>query len=194
MPNVCLYPDKDTSIDRAKPTTNYGGDNWDWVTAAYISGVKSQNYRALMHWTIPPEISSAEVYKAILCLGGLDAFAAAEAKVYRITQPAWTEMGATWNKYDGVTNWATMGGDYDAAMYVTFTFPAAWKDWFEIDITTLVMDAITNRGRSLDLLFRLSNEDPGSNIQFSWWSREIISPWTPFLNIVRPPFGLPMEV
>jgi hypothetical protein len=76
--------------------------------------------------------------------------------------------------------------------------PAANVNWFEIDITAMVTDAITNHSRSLDLIFILDDENPLTSIQFRWRSKDQAATldWhlRPFLNIVRPPFGLPMQV
>ena len=201
MPNVCLLPDKDCSINRPSPNAAYNATLL-YMDALYLSGVKTQQYRTLMHWTIPAEVNAAEVYKAILCLGNMAVpFGSAAAHIYRVIQEGWTEAAATWNKYDGVNVWGTAGcdldgTDYDSTEFTAVTMPANHTRWFEVDITAMVTDAITNHSRSLNLIFRLDDENPGTSIQFYWKSKDnAIDTWTrPYLNIVRPPFGMPVEV
>ena len=200
MPNVCVLPDKDCCFNRNAVDTNYNADLL-WMDCLYVSGSKTQQMRTLMHWTIPAEVNAGEFYKAFVCLFNVAApFGSAAAHIFRITQAAWTEAGATWNKYDGVNAWVAAGGDYDGEgthPHVDVTMPAAIvAGWFEIEVTDMVTDAITNHSRSLDLMFILDNENPASSIQFYWWNKD--QPGSPerrpYLNIIRPPFGLPMQV
>ena len=199
MPNVCVLPDKDCSVNRNASTTNYNGTLL-WMDCLYVSGSKTQQMRSLMHWTIPAEVNAGEFYKAFVCLWNATApWGSAAASIYRITQAAWTEAGATWDKYDGVNAWVAAGGDYDsggAHPHVHVTMPAVTVQSYEIEITDMVTDAITNHSRSLDLMFVLDDENPAASIQFYWQSKDnAASPERrPYLNIIRPPFGLPMEV
>lgn len=46
-------------------------------------------------------------------------------KIVRCTRPGqWTENGVTWNKYDGVTSWTAIGGDFDTSAPV----PVAYQE------------------------------------------------------------------
>ena len=200
MPNVCVYPTKDCCINRNATGTNYNG-SYLWMDCLYVGSppAKTQQMRALMQFTIPAEVNAGEFYKGILCFGDMiSAYGSATARAYRVTQAGWLESEATWNSYKVGSAWAAAGGDYDATEYAAVTMPAANVNWFEIDITAMVTDAITNHSRSLDLIFILDDENPLTSIQFRWRSKDQAATldWhlRPFLNIVRPPFGLPMQV
>jgi len=201
MPNVCVYPDKDCSIDRLRPTTVFN-DDFLYMDCLMVSGTKTQQERTLMHWTIPAEVNAGEFYKAFVCLGQMAVpFGSAAAHIFRITQAAWVEAETSWDHYVGTTHWAAAGGDYDSAgdhPHVDVTMPAAYvPGWFEIEVTDMVTDAITNHSRSLDLMFILDVENPATSIQFYWRSKDQIAAYSetrPYLNIIRPPFGLPMQV
>src|SRR5262249_4200212 len=80
----------------------------------------------------------------------------------RVTQPGWTETGATWNRYDGITPWTTPGGDVDATSGIAFTPPQAPGSFAFPDLTPLCADAIAARGGQLDLLVRQDSEAPGT--------------------------------
>ena len=43
-------------------------------------------------------------------------------QIYRLTQ-IWTELGVTWNKYDGTTAWGTPGGNFVGTTGVSMTNP-----------------------------------------------------------------------
>jgi len=50
---------------------------------------------------------------------------------HELTQPAWTELGTTWNKYDGTNAWAIAGGDYITTNGASVVMPASfgWVSW-----------------------------------------------------------------
>jgi hypothetical protein len=82
--------------------------------------------------------------------------------IWRVTQPGWTESGATWNRDDGVRAWTTPGGDVDAASGIPFAPPTAPGSFAFPDLTPLCQDAIAARGGHLDLLIRQDSETPGT--------------------------------
>jgi len=57
--------------------------------------------------------------------------------IYALTNPAWTEMGVTWNKYDGINYWATAGGDYGEIPWGAMNIEAAGT--YTVDVTSLVV-------------------------------------------------------
>jgi hypothetical protein len=197
MPNVCLFPDKDSFIDEINPDTNYGTHPGLYVDTIYLGGVKTSKHRTLLTFTIPAEVAVAEVYKGIINLGyGASVNGGVSVTFHRLVQ-TWTEAGVTWNKRDGTNNWTGPGGAYDSVIKQTTTTPATGGfNWWNVDITGLVTDAITNRSRVLDILIKQDDEAPGVDTQVTAMSKDYttIPAYRPFLNIIRPPFGLPMEV
>jgi len=192
MPNVCLLPDRDCFINESQPNTTFNL-GYLLTDVLYSDGSKIEHCRTLMHFTIPPEVKLAEVYMAILSVyfspgtttGG-------NVRIQRVTT-TWSE-DATW-KLSGYGNWTSPGGDFSTPAQ-DYTSPTSQK-WWDLDVTAFVIDAITNRSNSLDLGFLLVNETPGVNVVCSWSSKDQAAAkmWArPFLNIIRPPFGMPMEV
>lgn len=95
----------DTFMSSAEATTNYGTTA---VFAAGNDGVRSQ--RTLIKWDLSSIPGNAIVSSATLSI-----FVAVDAsnnartlRAYRVLR-AWTEDGATWNKYDGSSDWGTAG-------------------------------------------------------------------------------------
>ena len=200
MPNPTIPITSDVFIDRGQPTVNFNAVGNCNVRLLYISSTKTECSRSLLYAAIPPEIAVAEIYKAELRLRWfIEGSAGAAATLYRVTQEAWTEAGATWNKYDGVTNWTLAGGDYDTTEKVQFTVqgPLTARRWQEIDITTWLIDIINNHSRNAHMLLRLDDESAGVNTGGVFVDGEIAggSEWErPHIVIVRPPFGQPVVV
>lgn len=116
MSTLTLQPDGTDGVDNflnsAAPTTNYGTG-----TTMNIGELNSsaQVARALIKFDLSSLPPTSVVATATLCMtiAGDYSDAARTMRVYRQLK-AWTEAGATWNKYDGSNNWTTAGG-FDAA-------------------------------------------------------------------------------
>jgi hypothetical protein len=98
----------DTSIDSANPTTNYG------TATAMRSGdetLTANACRSLLKFDLSGIPAGSIILTAILTVTLTEDRSdnARTKRVYRIKR-AWTEAGATWNKYDGTNNWSTAGG------------------------------------------------------------------------------------
>jgi len=201
MANPTLIVTADTYIDGKNTTTTWSLAVNAFCGIQFIAGVKSNQFRALVRRLIPPEILAAEVYLAFLNLtivsvigGGVG------AKVKRITSSgseAYWLHGAstpTWT-YRTASTWTAAGGDYTDTDAVSFTIPSAVCN-FSIDITTLVKDAITSRSGVLDLIMMVDDENPAEGHVFGITTIEGASSLysAPTIVIVRPPFGMPMEV
>lgn len=88
---------------------------------------------------------------------------------YRTTQTDWTEMGVTWNSYDGTNNWLTAGGDYTLTDGSSITLPEnfGWVDW---DVTNQVQYDLDNANKTADFL--IVDNTTGVDYQWSFWSRD----------------------
>ena len=81
--------------------------------------------------------------------------------IHKLNRSDWTETAATWNKYNGINNWITAGGDFvdDTSLNTVinndteFSDPGAVKNR-SFNITNLCKDAITNENGVLNLLFK----------------------------------------
>ena len=153
---------KATYIDNAYPSTNYGTTDIISVSFKPISSkfgpfiarvLQDADISAIPPGSIIVSTSKLELYCKTV-------YAATAATLYRITQPDWTELGATWGDYIYPNDhWYTPGGDYSTPS-VAFTTPAA-TGWFTItgaDFAAFLQDAINNRSGIARMLLRVDTE------------------------------------
>jgi hypothetical protein len=65
--------------------------------------------------------------------------------LYRVTQTAWTEFGATWDTFDGLEEWQTAGGDFTATDGDSSVVPDSSSDLIFSMLKPLVDDALALR-------------------------------------------------
>ena len=96
---------EDTFVRQTVPTTN--GDSTDYLLVS--SEGASDRGNTLIRFTMPGVLSGATINSVTLKLyvQGFTTFKT--LGVHRCLR-AWTETGATWNKFDGSADWATAGG------------------------------------------------------------------------------------
>lgn len=129
-----LQPDSsagtDAYISSAKPNTNYGSNS--------VMQVQTDTLRALVEWNLSQVPAEADVVNAVarFYVPSVKKNDDVTVSAYRLTQ-SWTESSVTWNKYDGVNNWATAGGDYNSTVWAseTVSAPGQFYTW---NITSLV--------------------------------------------------------
>jgi hypothetical protein len=73
-------------------------------------------------------------------------------RLRRVTRGDWTELGATWNLYDGTNSWTVSGGDVDEEGGTEINLASSDTQLVFADLERLVADAITFRGGLLNLL------------------------------------------
>jgi hypothetical protein len=133
---LILQPDatsgKDAMLVSGTPNQNYGIDTTIDVKSA------SGNRRALIEFNLSGISSSAVISNATLYLYAENVANVQNESiaVYRLTQ-SWTEIGVTWNKYDGITGWLTAGGDFSSNIMSLINVSTEKKD-YAWDITSLV--------------------------------------------------------
>jgi FG-GAP-like repeat len=159
---VVLQPDPNAGVDTylAGPADSDG--NWGTLARAWVGTDERNTQRPLLRFTLGGAPAGATILACTLTVAADVVEAPLPGHVLRVTQPGWTEAGATWNRYDGVTAWAAPGGDVDAASGIAFTPPAAPGPFAFPDLTALCGDAIAARGGELDLLIRQDAESPGT--------------------------------
>jgi len=84
--------------------------------------------------------------------------------IYRCTRPTtWTEAGVTWNKYNGVSNWTSAGGDFDRTTPAPAGFEMALATGMQVipGLKGFVEDALANRGNVLSVIVKADDEAPG---------------------------------
>ena len=157
MPTLIIQPSEiDTYLSENNPNTNWGADGYFYVLApGTIRG------RPIIKFDFSTLPVGAIISAATLSLYYFDQISdpvGRTCKAYELTQTAWTETGATWNKYDGVTDWAAAGGDYITDNGASGLIPAAygWVDW---DVLALIQHFQSAHGEIAHLLLMDGAED-----------------------------------
>lgn len=146
-----------TRVAVSYPDTNFGYDATSDILYSWTA--KTYAFRTILVVDLSTLIGEIVESTSELYLRASSVLATTPATIYRITQAGVTEDGASWNKYDGVNNWATAGGDYSTPS-VPFTYPAAAGD---ISITgaalaALIQDALDSRSGILRMIARVDTE------------------------------------
>lgn len=117
-------------------------------------------HRTLLHFNMNALPASATLTAATLQLYQFShANGTPEARIYRVTQSAWTELGSNWDKYDGVTGWTTDGGDFDLTTPAPISyFIQAANGSFGINVLSHAQDAYTSRSKQLHMLLKLLDD------------------------------------
>jgi FG-GAP-like repeat len=157
-----LQPDASTGIDTYLTSPANPDGNWGNLPRAWL-GMDEQNaQRPLLRFMLGRAPAGATVLGCTLTVHAAGVEAPLPGHVWRVTQPAWTEKGATWKRYDDTTPWTTPGGEVDAKSGIAFAPPVAPGAFAFPDLKVLCQDAIAARGGQLDLLIRQDAETPGT--------------------------------
>jgi nucleoside-specific outer membrane channel protein Tsx len=149
------------------------------------SAVQLQSYapnRGLLYFDLSTIPVNATITAATLQLYQFGHLNAPAAKIYRIGQtggvatPAWGESTATWAKYNGVTNWATAGGDFDLTTPTPVDFAVSGTNGFvSFNVRAHAQDAYANRSKQLHMFLKLAS-DITANIEYAkYYSRDFTS-------------------
>lgn len=145
-----------TYLDSSVATTNFGSSTSLLVG---VTSDKNGTYykRSLLYTSISAIPAGQTIFPSsklrLYC--SVAAGSAEASSINRITQTAWTEAGATWNKYDGTTDWTVAGGDFTTPT-VSFNLPTA-TGWLEItgsSMATFLQDAYDNRSDNVHMLLK----------------------------------------
>lgn len=162
---------KDTYINGASPTTNYGGG--EGLIISYDS-FGSMLKRALVEFSvdwgvdIPSEaiISSAVFSATVYFCTGSDTY-----YVSRLLRRDWVEMQATWNIYKTGSSWTTAGcgsngNDYTTTDQVGITISSTgWKDW------TITNQVQTAQSGDFDVAMRVAGATTSGGTDKILWVR-----------------------
>ncbi len=117
-----------------------------------VSGKATLCYRFLLRFDVASIPPAAVIANATLTLVTAINVNATEATfdAYRLTRSDWTELGATWNQYDGIHDWATPGGDFTTDNSASGMLDAD-DELIIATLAPLVADAIAFRNGMLEL-------------------------------------------
>jgi FG-GAP-like repeat len=159
---VVLQPGRSEGVDTYLTAPANPDANWGTLPRAWVGTDELNAQRPLLRFTLSGAPAGTTVLACTLTVEADVVEAPLPGHVWRVTQPGWTETGATWNRYDGTRTWATPGGDVDATSGIPFAPPAASGPFAFPDLTALCRDAIAARGGQLDLLIQQDTETPGA--------------------------------
>jgi uncharacterized repeat protein (TIGR01451 family) len=163
---VVLQPDpaagQDSFISFASSVQNYGA-----LTNLTSNSQSNGGSRALIRFDLSAIPAGATLTSATLEMYYFSTRTTLteSLRAHRITR-AWTEAGVTWRTTDGVNNWTTAGGDYDAAVAATATVNStvnAWKQW---GLTALVQGWVNGTVANQGLLLESPSASGNNERQF----------------------------
>lgn len=153
MATLTVVADKDSQIIIDGPNTNYGSDPSVYI--AYLNTATAYNGIFRFDFSSLPEILGS-ITSAIVQIYYSDKgpnYSSTQAHyLSRCTRDDWTELGATWNKYDGVNNWSQPGGDWTATNEVSANVDTTPGEWISWDVTTLAQYALENVSKHLNVI------------------------------------------
>jgi len=161
----------DNYLRQDAATANYGG-----VTNVDVgSRDGARNRRSILKFDMSTIPTGATVISATLSLNYYGYAGSNPVDrtywAYRITQTAWTELGSTWNTYDGTNSWASVGGDYTTTDGASTTVPGSYG-WMSWTVTAQVQYAMNSVGKVAHFLIRDATEDSATQYQASFHSKE----------------------
>ena len=116
---------RDTYIANASAANNNFGQGGELTIGTRIVGKTSQTlFRALLRFDVTQLIGASITGAALTITAGGGSLSVDETfTLHRLTQANWTELGATWNVYDGANAWTTPGGDFNPTPVQSLTIP-----------------------------------------------------------------------
>lgn len=151
---------KDTYIEGESGDTSDNNGNDDELETSSEIG---EECRALLQFDLSALPSAAVVQQATLALY-LQSHGSTDTVVAHRLMRDWTEMGATWKKYDGTNTWNTKGGDYDSA--VAGSFLANGTGWKSMDITAAAQAWVSGAQPNYGLILLSAPSPNGSENKY----------------------------
>jgi uncharacterized repeat protein (TIGR01451 family) len=150
---------QDTHIAAASSVQNFGAG-----TLLLSNSQTNAPSRLLLRFDLSGIPAGATIQSAVLELYYQSTrIAPAESlRLHRVTR-SWTELGATWRTYDGVGNWTSQGGDFDATVLASATLDGTVNVWKAWTVTSLVQSWVqgtfVNHGMLLESAAQSGNNE-----------------------------------
>lgn len=172
MAQLTVTPTIDSYMNFISPDTNYGSDT-QIKQGVFIAGANKQYLnRAIVNFDVSAISSQAVITQAKMQRNlSLVENTNQSVRIARCTRPTeWTQSGVTWNKYDGVNNWVTGGGEYDDVTPAAVSYVEAGQIGLHeiFGLGGFVEDALTNRAGIVSLIFRNEDEAPTETQRSTW--------------------------
>ena len=151
--------------------------------------------RAAVHFDLSAVSPAVTVTGCLLTVTVRQVTAPTAGRVLRLRRSDWSETGSTWNAYKTGASWTAPGAgstvsDVDITAAVPFAPPSALGAYTFPSLQRLCQDAVTNRGRVLDLLIRQDVDQDGAcsgacvSHEFCSYASDVTTPaWRPRLVV-----------
>lgn len=172
---------QDTWISNSGATLNYGGST-DLNIGNQSAG--SDNRRSLLKFDLSAIPVGSTINSATMSLyqhAQQDA-TTPQLGVYYTTR-SWTEGtgngtattdGATWNSYNGTSNWTTAGGDFNGTAQATATAPNSTNAWVDFSITGLAQSWVSGTFANEGMFVKKSGENPAVSDYKTFYSSDYL--------------------
>jgi|GEM_PF-3816682 len=170
----------DSYMSQQNPTTNYG------ATTSMIVGTSNnvnRKNRAIIWFNLSNIPSGAKIYAANLSLYFYQSSVTGNRtyNVYKVQQNPkrpWTELGVTWNVYNG-TAWTTAGGDNVSSISASKTFNGTINKWIKWDVKNDVQNFTKDKTRNFGWIMRDTVESTTNTMRYfysSEWTNASVWP------------------
>ena len=168
----------DNTINDGDPDVNYASVNTLYVEDNRGGG--GGDTRRVLFYTNFSNYTNIQLINSsfTIYLDGVSSFANNPLAFYKLNA-SWNESGVTWNKRDGVNNWAIAGGTYNSTILVSKQFADASAGWFSFILNKQIDDWFDNSSNNFGILFS-DTADSGGNY-YNFESKENTN--KPYFNI-----------
>jgi len=138
--------------DGAHANFNLGSANPAFIGLSKVDK-STTRYRYLIRFDLsdlPVGVAILDATLTLTVAGDINA-TGDEFHAYRLTRSDWTELGVTWNVFNGLQPWTAPGGDFVTDGGASVTLPDASNLVFD-SLTGLAVDAVAHRAAKLELI------------------------------------------
>lgn len=195
MAQLTVAASIDSHMDHCNPDTNYGTEGLVMLSVLYTGEVKSRLCRPIGNFDVSAIPAGATIDEARLVHDVQLAGNGATFLIARcIRAGAWTELGVTWNKWDGVNNWISPGGDYSTTTppWVPASLPADTGTFESPDVESFVTDAIAYRNNIVSVIYKLLDENPETPQWMYFSAGNQANPWKLVIDYTPLPASFPL--
>ncbi|UCD92095.1 MAG: DNRLRE domain-containing protein [Methanobacteriota archaeon] len=153
-----------------------GGQNMNYGTSnqlRLVGGAPNIIKRSFIQFNLSSLPPTSTISQATLQLYYYQSIAGnpTSVSVHRTTH-WWSEMGLTYNDYDGTHPWTTAGGDFDPFNYDVQTLQDGVFGWISWDVTPLLQSWLDGSYANLGLLLKQVNDSTDSGVDPAFYSSD----------------------
>ncbi len=158
MATLTIQPSTiDSYIHASLPTTNFGS-----AISLYIQTGTTAFARSLINFDFSSLSDGASISAATLELYVNYCYTPRTYWLYELTRTTWTELGCTWNTYDGINAWTTPGGDYAVTNGVSIVISTT--GWVSLNVLSLIQHFQSVHSKIANFLIKDETEYTGGSL------------------------------